>query len=609
MYADSLFPPKSSQRKIATFWLFLLFPFLSLAQTERPVGINLSPVQDFSTEFVFVDAFKQSRTWISHNADGSGAWDTGVTIPLDEKGYPLSIPYDDGVNPPQAVRALMLWDLPQPFPSGEYRLLVEGEGQVSLEFGAAGTFLCPVDTLVFVSGAAALRIDNTAEDNPISNIQFIRPGYIDTYHDQTFTDELLTFLEDFQVIRFMDWMQTNNSPVTQWSDRTRADFYTQTNSTGVAYEYIAELTNILEKDIWINIPHQADDAYVTQLAEFLESNLNSDSRIYLEYSNELWNGIFLQTAYASEMGNNLGFSGPSWEQGWKYTAYRSAQVFSLFEAAVDNEDRIVKIIPSQSANPWLSGQLVNYFNDPQYNPEGMEADALAIAPYFANAVANDIVANDEVSTITVEEIVERMATSLTQAEAEISDNMAVAESANLELIAYEGGQHLLGTGGNENIDLLTQKLTAANRHPDLEQVYCDYLEFWYQETDGLFAHFNSHYPFSKWGSWGIKETMEDVQNPKYLALENCVFDSNTLSVERQMHTEAEILVFPNPSDNGVFTLTNLSAQADWSVYDSRGREVEAEVEKVSESEIRLTLFKPGIYVFRNGNQVERIVWR
>ena len=264
----------SSAAKIFVRSLFMGFGFLIsmavMAQVDRPIGINLSSVHDYSTEFVFVDAFKQSRSWISHNADGTGPWDTGVPIPLDENGYPLSIPYDNGQNAPQAVRALMLWDLTEPFPSGRYRLIVEGEGQVSLEFGASGTFTCPVDTLVSVTGGLALRIDASSEENPISNIKFIRPEYTDQFENKTFTDDFLEFLEDFDVIRFMDWLRTNNSPVRQWSDRSSRDYYTQTLSSGVAWQYLVQLANETEKDIWINIPHRANDNYVTQLARFLK---------------------------------------------------------------------------------------------------------------------------------------------------------------------------------------------------------------------------------------------------------------------------------------------------------------------------------------------------
>ena len=586
-------------------WAFSTCNSLS-AQVERPIGINLSPVADFSTEFAFVDAFKQSRNWISHNADGSGDWDTGITIPTDDNGYPLSIPYNDGTNPPQCVRALVLWDLVEPFPAGEYRLIVEGEGQVSLEFGATGTYSCPVDTLVSISGAAAVRINTSLSDNPISNIRLIRPNYINEPDAQTFTNEFLEFLSDFQVIRFMDWMQTNNSPVEEWDDRTLANANTQTFNTGVAYEYIVELANLLEKDIWINIPHRASDDYVQQFAAFLENNLNGESRIYLEYSNELWNGIFEQTSYASAEGNALGFSGPSWEQGWKYTAYRSAQVFQLFESTLSDDERLVRIIPSQSANSWLSEQLIGYFNDPLYNPEGIEANALAIAPYFASNVANEIVADDEVSSISIEEVVERMAASLTSATAEMDANKLVAESAGLELVAYEGGQHLLGTGGNENIDELTQKLTAANHHPDLEAVYCDYFDSWYEAGGGLFAHFNSHYPYSKWGSWGLKETMVDFDNPKYLSMQNCVFEFNTLSAETPEPSK-DLKVYPNPSESGEFTILGLEPGSEFMLTDLMGRVIKSDVVYSRDGRVEIELENSGFYLFKTPSQVVRLI--
>src|SRR5690606_34561197 len=49
---------------------------------------------------------------------------------------------------------------------------------------------------------------------------------------------------------------------------------------------------------------------------------------------------------------------------------------------------------------------------------------------------------------------------------------------------------------------------------------------WYENVGGLFANFASHGNYSKWGSWGVKEHMNDFENPKYLGLQNCVFSYN-----------------------------------------------------------------------------------
>jgi len=404
----------------------------------------------------------------------------------------------------------------------------------------------------------------------------------------------------------MDLLRTNNSPVRQWSDRSSPNDYTQTLSSGVAWEYIVQLANESEKDLWINIPHQADDNYMVQLALFLEEHLHEEAQIYLEYSNEVWNGIFQQNPYASDQGEALGFTGEPWERAWKYTAFRSAEVFSLFQETMTTEDRLINIIPSQSANSWLSNQLISYFNDPQYNPNAVEADALAIAPYFAGNVANEIVNNNEVHTITPAEIVDRMESSLMRTQDDIDANLAVAESHNLDLITYEGGQHLVGTGVNVNNDLLTQKLIAANHHPDLERVYCDYLDYWYENNSALFTHFSSHGSYSKWGSWGVKETMVDVENPKYLAIQSCVFNANTVSIDEPPVSKASITAYPNPSPDGRFTLSDVP-DGEWTCFDMAGREIPYQVNYVSAGKIQITLPQAGVYVLHARDGVVKLI--
>lgn len=36
----------------------------------------------------------------------------------------------------------------------------------------------------------------------------------------------------------MDWLRTNHSPTTQWSERGKYHYYTQSQRAGVAWEYI-----------------------------------------------------------------------------------------------------------------------------------------------------------------------------------------------------------------------------------------------------------------------------------------------------------------------------------------------------------------------------------
>jgi hypothetical protein len=66
---------------------------------------------------------------------------------------------------------------------------------------------------------------------------------------------------------------------------------------GLPYEVIVALINKTKSNVWINIPHNASIYYVTDMANFFKDNLNKDSKIFLELSNEVWNGGFAGQKY------------------------------------------------------------------------------------------------------------------------------------------------------------------------------------------------------------------------------------------------------------------------------------------------------------------------
>ncbi|MCC6753967.1 MAG: T9SS type A sorting domain-containing protein [Saprospiraceae bacterium] len=568
------------------------------AQSGRPVGINLSGVSDYSTELVFADAMKQCREWIAFNADGSGPWDTGFEVPLSTGGYPLQIPYSDGIHPPQKLRTLVLWDLPpESFPHGLYRLVVTGKGQIRLRFGATGIYDAPVDTLVSATGGVAIEVERSDSSDPITQIQFILPAYVLSKPTPTFTTEFLRFLDDFECLRFMDWLRTNFSPVSQWGERSAATHYTQASSKGVAWEYVVELCNETQKDLWINIPHKAGDEYILQLAKLLQNLLNPALKIYLEYSNEVWNSAFSQHREAASLAASLGFSGTEWERAWKYTAKRSADIFHLFNAVFTDDSRLVHLIPTQAGNAWVSNQLLSFFADSLYNPHGSVAHALTIAPYFGGGVADEIVSRGLVASITPQEIVDRMKQSLANSYMSMLENKAVALKFGLDLNVYEGGQHLVATGANVNIDALTEKLNAANHHPDLQEAYCQYFDHWYENHGGLFMHFSSHGRYSKWGSWGIKETMVDSLNPKYLALKKCVSGKATHTSANPFR-EGAVLIYPNPSSHGSFYANARVPIVSLDVFGMTGRPVECQREKLADHIWQISIASPGLYIVK-----------
>lgn len=580
-----------TSKNINIYLLHIIFSLAAVslnAQINREIGINLSEIHDYSSEFVFVDAFKQSRKWIAHENGPGAPWSSGVNIPLGANGYPLEIPYNNGIDPPQAIRTLMFFgDLQGKYPSGDYRLIASGTGQIRLTGAASGTYTCPVDTLVNVQsslGGIILEIDTSVVTDPVRDIRFIMPGFHNTYAQAPFHPDLLSFIDDFQVIRFMNWMKTNNNPVESWANRTTSDYYTQTLDPGVAYEYIIKLCNLKQKDAWICVPHRANNNYIQELAQLFSDSLDQNLTLYVEYSNEVWNSGFSQKAYADSMGNALGFTGNSWEQGWKYYAKRTADVMTIFDAVFNDSTRLKKVISSQAANSWLGNYHVERFNEPTYNPSQVKADVLAIAPYFAGSVANNIGAAGITNTITVNEILDSMELALPAAFARMDDYKAVADTHNLKLVAYEGGQHLVASYLYNSDTAFVNKLIDANWHSRMENLYCQYFEHWYDSTQAsMFAHYSSHTIYSKHGSFGVKEFYDDTLSPKYLGLKNCVFAYNldsTLNIS-SIPGKNNLLIYPTPSKDGVIYINHDFTDPQIKLYDNLGRNIPFTLNKIN----------------------------
>jgi hypothetical protein len=236
------------------FFLSIFFSSINLftfAQISRPIGTNLTGIVDYSTEFVFVDVFKQSREWIAHEISSGSPWSSGVHIPLNSQGYPLEIPYHDGINPPQGIRTLLFFgDLAGIYPGGNYRFMASGTGQISFSGALNGTYNCPIDTILNVNntGGIILEIDVSQASDPIHDIHFVMPGHHTTFLQEPFHPELISFIEDFQVLRFMDWQSTNNSKTETWSDRNPLNYYTQTVENGVAPEILIDFCNRKQKN-------------------------------------------------------------------------------------------------------------------------------------------------------------------------------------------------------------------------------------------------------------------------------------------------------------------------------------------------------------------------
>lgn len=155
-----------------------------------------------------------------------------------------------------------------------------------------------------VDGTLCLHLQVTATGTYGSGLRLLLPGHDGSSY---FNSQALTWMSGLGnagagPVRFMDYASTNLSVDTDWADRTVTTNSAIDPSAGVPWEICIALCNQLNRDLWINVPVRATDAYVASLASLIFGSLNSNLNVNVEYANELWNQdgpFFASTQWAT----------------------------------------------------------------------------------------------------------------------------------------------------------------------------------------------------------------------------------------------------------------------------------------------------------------------
>jgi hypothetical protein len=281
-------------------------------------------------------------------------------------------------------------------------------------------------------------------------------------------------------------------------------------------ELLCDLANRLQADAWFCLPHLADNDYVRQFAALVKLQLHPARRVYVEYSNEVWNGQFQQHHYAGEQGRKLGLAEKPWEAAWHYTARRSVEIFRIWEETFRGRERLIRVLPTQAGNSYVARQILGW------ESASNNADALAIAPYISMNIPPEGkgLTAEQVAAWPVEQFLDVVETNaLPECIRWMEQHRQIARERRLQLVCYEAGQHFVGVHGAENNAALTRLLHAANAHPRMEKIYSSYYAAWQANEGALLCHFSSVGQWSKWGSWGLLQFADDDprQSPKFMA--------------------------------------------------------------------------------------------
>ena len=297
---------------------------------------------------------------------------------------------------------------------GTYALYFNGQAQVAAQGGELrGQYYDPGQNLTaarlvvrdpYPSIWFEFRETRRTADSPantgVTGLRLMRPiriGSSESYPPEAvFTEEFLALHNRGEVLRFMDFTATNGNIQREWSDRHTPEDLTffgdqdpgyWWQGKGAPWEYAVLLANTLDKDVWVNVPTLASDDYVARLADLLAATLEPERKIYVEYSNEIWNFGFPQWGQvqqlvdadlAADPATSINYDGTVKTGGSetdygigvpRYWARRILQISDIFRDRFGDAAMLTRVRPlfeTQAAwQHWIATGLI--FLDSYYN--------------------------------------------------------------------------------------------------------------------------------------------------------------------------------------------------------------------------------------------------
>ena len=455
------------------------------------LGTNAAELADWEPDLPFANVMMSARPWISNT---SSQWDDGRVVSVDKDNQVTSLLSG------QMAQTLLFWGLnPPSFRAGKYRLTWEGDGDFAFTQNATlsekGTNYQIVD---IQKGSVILKLIRVNPNNYPKNIRLV---HVDN-KSNVLSDDFMASFAPYSVLRTMDWQHTNFG-----NHSTPGQLTSSAAICGAipAPEMLAAAASELKSALWVNIPYAATDEYVKEfLSRIKKSTLN---HVYVEYSNESWNGMFPAHNYVKTKGMELKLASSQYDAGMFYHALRSSEVAKIAKDVLGIQ--CTTVLGAQASVSWWANEMLKKYKT--------NIDALAIAPYFGTELGTGTL-GATVANESIDQLFARIQNdSVPLSKKWVTENLQIAKTHNVRLIAYEGFNHLVGVGANQSNTKLNALFDAAQYDSRMETVYKDFLQFWKTSVDDLFVHFNLVSVYGRYGRWGAAER-HGVETPKTRAL-------------------------------------------------------------------------------------------
>ncbi len=560
-------------------WFLFLGLFLVLQSiSAQEVGMNLgSP----NSGLVFVDLVKATRGFQAIDRDSQTG--RALVADLDENSWPREdfqlVCFDLSNARGNGTNGFVQQDPEPPFidVNGLYLASFKGKaGTITVEgsrnqptnirydAGSNTTFF-ELEYSSIVDGQPLLILQMTETkrnasallNSGITDLKIIRPGY-DLETEQVFTDVWLNAIAPFKTLRYMDWAVTNNSatfsnqsvqqgPIEiDWDNELRNTPEDATTGSfrfnapfvggnwGLPWETIVAHSNTTNTNMWISVPVNASDDYVRNLAQLLRSSLPNTTKVYLEYSNEIWNLGFSQYQWNLQKAQQeaasadvLDFDGTTNQEliAARRVANRTVEIEQIFVS--EGFTNGVNVFPVLGAYASRAGQnaagtsinatreMLNFIES-TYGPPANYIYAIMENGYFGGREINSLPEGASVSQI------------LDKAKEGLSlnypDYQNLADDFAIKFVLYEGAPgYVVNSARN------LQNRITAERTETMSQLLAQNIIDGYGGVageDGLFMYFASHKFYDASGFWGFTDNIQNLDTFKYQALQNVINRTN-----------------------------------------------------------------------------------
>jgi hypothetical protein len=410
----------------------------------------------------------------------------------------------------------------------------------------------------------------------VRGLRVLQPGYAPST-TQVFTTRYTDFLKSLapDTLRTMELTATNNNTTAEWAQRPKPTDATYTRA-GVPWELLVQLCNAVRSNVWVCVPGHAGDDYVRQLAALLRDKLAPDLKIYVEYSNEVWNQGFEQGRYnlaqakaeVAAGGSDLAYDGETDPYVWadRRTARRLVRISDVFKTVWADaglpspiNGRVRCSLGSQAQMPTRVDPMLKYVAD-RYGRPADRFWSVGIAVYFTlNKYQDQFVGGKWVTAdagLTVDQVIEGMDLSVRTYEDQrkFAQQLTHAAAYGLRLDAYELG---LDTKGPFNVD--------AKRSANLDPRIGPLVERFVDAFHGQGGDLANWYTLgargfgSSFGTWSITESLAALNQPKeqaFRALRGLSPTPTPTPTATSLRSSADALV-----RDGTYAGTNYGASA------------------------------------------------